>query len=184
MTYCGCGERISPLAKAESKRLGFTDYPKCLDCLDFAVKESPKLKANLDNDWNNFVKNVGKIVQVPKSALPLKQILLLISFLILGSCSYAYSQTADCPPDKVCISREAALKALADSDTVKAQQTEIAAKDKAIADLKTELENIRREYVAASSEASALKQQAIRTDAIIDLLLKSVRPKKIGLVVF
>jgi hypothetical protein len=95
----------------------------------------------------------------------------------------ANAQTA-CPENLVCISREAALKALADSDTVKAQQTEIAAKDKAIADLKTELENIRREYVAASSEASALKQQAVRTDAIIDLLLKSVRPKKIGLIVF
>ena len=112
----------------------------------------------------------------------------LTRFLLILFCLLflAYAAQAQCPSPNGCvtITREAAIKALQDSDTVKAQATEIAAKDKAISDLKTELESIRREYVAASSEASALKQQAVRQDAIIDLLLKSARPKKTGLIVF
>ena len=92
-----------------------------------------------------------------------------------------YSQT-ECPADKVCISPAAARQALVDSDTVKAQQTQIAAQDQAIADLKTELNNMRVRFAEVSGEATALRQNAVSDRAIITVLLQSVRPKKIGLI--
>jgi len=108
-------------------------------------------------------------------------LIILFLALLIGA-KAANAQTTDCPPDKVCITREAALKAIADGDTVKAQAAQIETLNKAIADLKAEIENVRREYVAASSEATALKQQQVRDAAIIELLLKYARPKKIGLI--
>lgn len=107
-------------------------------------------------------------------------ILILTGFL--GS-AYA-QQPADCPKDLVCISRQAAEKALQDSDTVKAQAAELAVKDKAIADLKDEIDKMRTEYVRASTEASDLKQQQVRDAAIIELLLKYAKPKKFGIINF
>jgi hypothetical protein len=108
--------------------------------------------------------------------------LFLVAFVLFVVTSSA--QSVDCPPDKVCISREAALKAVADGDTVKAQTAEIAAKDKAFADLLAELNKMRAQFAEVSGENTALKQQQVRTDAIIDLLLKNVKPKKIGLINF
>lgn len=87
-----------------------------------------------------------------------------------------------CPADKVCISPEAARKAINDAAKVTALETESKAKDQAIADLKTLLEAARIEYAAAKGENSALKQNAVQDRAIIEVLLKSVRPKKIGLI--
>lgn len=92
------------------------------------------------------------------------------------------AQTADCPADKVCITRDAALKSLADADKVVAQAAELKVKDQAIDDLKTELNKMRVEFAEKSGENTALKQNAVADRAIIDLLLKNVRPKRIGLI--
>lgn len=105
-------------------------------------------------------------------------------FLACVGCISISAQTSDCPADKVCISPTAARKALADADKVIALETESAAKDKAIADMRDELNKLRIEFAERSGENTALKQNAVSDRAIIDLLLKNVRPKKIGLLVF
>jgi len=90
----------------------------------------------------------------------------------------------ECPHPSGCVtvSRDVALKALADSDTVKAQANEIAVKDTAIEDMRKELNKMRIEFAEKSGELTALKQNAVSDRAIIDILLKNVRPKKIGLI--
>lgn len=114
---------------------------------------------------------------------PIFPVLLL---LVLGGTFHIGAQTApvECPADKVCISRDAALKALADADKVKADEVAIAGYKQAIDDLKTELNRMRVEFAEKSGELTALKQNAVSDRAIIDLLLKNVRPKKIGLINF
>ena len=94
------------------------------------------------------------------------------------------AQTVECPADKVCISRDAALKAVADASKVDAQAAEIAAKDKVFADLLAELNKMRVEFAEKSGENTALKQNAVQDRAIIDILIKNARPKKIGLINF
>ena len=102
-----------------------------------------------------------------------------IVFLLLFVPLAVNAQTTD---DTVCISRAAAIKALEDSDARKALEAEAKVKDQAIADLKAEIANMRLEYVKAAAETTALKQQAVRDAAIIELLLKYARPKKVGLI--
>jgi hypothetical protein len=90
----------------------------------------------------------------------------------------------DCPHTSGCIviSRDAALKALADADRVKALETEVKVKDEAIASFRDELNKMRVEFARVSGEATALKTNAVRDAAIIELLLKYARPKKFGLI--
>lgn len=101
--------------------------------------------------------------------------LFLLSIILFAS-SLAYSQT-ECPVDKVCISPAAARQALVDSDTVKAQAVELTAKDKAISDLRDELDKMRIEFARTSGELTATKQNAVSDRAIIELLLKSTKKK-------
>jgi ribosome maturation protein Sdo1 len=109
---------------------------------------------------------------------------LSILILIFASALIANAQQTDCPPSKVCISLEQARQALIDSETVKAQATELAAKDQAIADLKAELANLRIELAKSTGEKTGAEQMVVRLTAIVDLLLKSTRKKSIGLVAF
>lgn len=97
---------------------------------------------------------------------------------------YGYGQTQDCPSPQGCvtITREAALKAIADADRVTALESEMKVKDQAYDDLKAELNRIRVEFAAASGEISGLKQNAVQDRAIIEILIKNARPKKIGLI--
>lgn len=101
---------------------------------------------------------------------------------------FAAAQTVDaqvsCPPDLVCITRDAALKALADADRVKALEAEIKVKDQAYADLGKLLNDMRVEFARCSGETTILKQRAVSDAAMIELLSKLVRPKKIGLINF
>lgn len=100
----------------------------------------------------------------------MKLVLAVLAVLAVGAVVSA--QTVECPVDKVCISPEAARKALADSDTVEAQKKEIAVKDQAIADLKKLLDEMRINFAAISGENTALKQNAVSDRAIISELLK------------
>lgn len=103
--------------------------------------------------------------------------------LLLSGAIAANAQT-DCPHPSGCvtISREAALKALADNDRVKALESELAVKNKAIEDLKSLLADMRVEFARCSGETTILKQRAVSDAAMIELLSKMVRPKKIGLI--
>lgn len=103
--------------------------------------------------------------------------LFIIAFLIYVCAVNISAQTVECPPDKVCISPEAARQALEDSDTVKAQKAEIATLRQAIEDFRKELNNMRIEFARVSGEATALKQNAVSDRAIIDILVKNSRKR-------
>lgn len=108
----------------------------------------------------------------------------LLAVIMLAGTIAASAQAAECPANLVCISREAALKALADADEVKALRAEVKVKDQGFEDLRKELNRIRIEFAEKSGENTALKQNAVSDRAIIDLLLKNVKPRKIGLINF
>lgn len=115
----------------------------------------------------------------------MKKLILLTAIIFLGSCNYAYGQT-ECPHPSGCvtISREAAVKALQDSDTVEAQKKELAAKDQAIEDLKKLLHDVEIQLAKMAGEKSQLEADRVRWTAIIDVLIKNSRAKKNGLINF
>lgn len=94
------------------------------------------------------------------------------------------AQAIQCPENRVCVTVEQARQALIDADTVKAQATEIVAKDQAILDLKAELANLRIELAKTTGEKTGSDQMVVRLTAIVDILLKSTRKKSIGLIAF
>lgn len=104
----------------------------------------------------------------------IKILIIAISFLIFALPSMAQDV---CPPDKVCITREAAIKALADADKVIALEAEGKAKDEAIGGLRKELNDMRIEYASVKGENSALKQNDVSNRQIIEYLVKNVKKK-------
>lgn len=109
--------------------------------------------------------------------------LLTLALLLIAGVSASLAQSVTCPDGMVCVSRDAAVKALADADTVEAQKKEIAVKDQAIADLKKLLDDMRINFAAISGENTALKQNAVSDRAIIELLLKNTRKKCLPLTI-
>ena len=109
--------------------------------------------------------------------------LAVLTFLLFASFT-ASAQVADCPANFVCITRAAAEKFIVLDETVKAQTAEIATLKQGNADYKELLNKMRVEYAEKIGENTALKQNDVSNRAIIDLLLKQVRPKKIGLINF
>ena len=111
-----------------------------------------------------------------------------VAFIIIAGAAVSYGQSStggavgECPANMVCISREAAVKALADAETVKAQAVQIAALNKAVDDYKNLLQTSKVEFAAVSGENTALRQEQVRANAIMDILIKNSRPKKIGLI--
>jgi len=103
--------------------------------------------------------------------------------MILASVVFANAQTEG-PPDKVCISREAAVKAVADAKTVDAQKVEIDALNKAIADYKQQLNDMRIQFAEMSGEATILKQRAVSDAAMIQLLVQNVKKKRNAFITF
>ena len=84
----------------------------------------------------------------------------------------------------VCISPEAARKAIRDDELVKLYEGEIKTKEQAIKDLNELLTKSEKNYIAVSVENAELRKQQVRDAAIIELLLKYVRQKKIGIINF
>lgn len=109
--------------------------------------------------------------------------LILLTFIFIGAVTV---NAQECPHSSGCvtISREAAVKMLADSDKVTALEAENAALKQAISDQKDVITNLRVELGKMSGELTGSQQMNVRQTAIIDVLLKSVRPKKIGLINF
>jgi hypothetical protein len=102
---------------------------------------------------------------------------LLFTILFISLVFVVGANAQECPQDKVCISREAAIKAVENADKVIALEADIKAKETAIAQFRDELNKIRIEFASVSGENTALKQYAVSDRAIIDLLLKSVKKK-------
>ena len=102
--------------------------------------------------------------------------LLIITTLILFAAIAGHAQ-AECPPDKVCISREAAITAVQNAAKVVALEKEGEAKDKAIEAYKDEVNALRVKIAEQSGELSGIKQNAVSDRAIITVLLQSVKKK-------
>jgi Skp family chaperone for outer membrane proteins len=109
---------------------------------------------------------------------------IFISILSLAFAFSAHAQQGECPAGRVCISPEAARQALQDSDVRKALEAEVKVKDDAIDALKKELATIRLELAKAVGEKTGAEQMNVRLTAIVDVLLKHVKPKKIGIINF
>ncbi len=107
--------------------------------------------------------------------------LLVIAVFSLFAVISLQAQT-DCPVDRVCLTRSAALKALEDADAVVALRAEIKAKDAAYSAQKDLLNEMRAEFSRVSGENTILKQRAVSDLALIELFSKQVRPKRIGLI--
>lgn len=114
----------------------------------------------------------------------MKCTLSILAVVLFFAAAQTVAAQTSCPPDLVCITRDAALKALADADRVKALEAEIKVKDQAYADLGKLLNDMRVEFARCSGETTILKQRAVSDAAMIELLSKLVRPKKIGLINF
>lgn len=111
--------------------------------------------------------------------------LLTILFCLLWLTLLASNATAqECPPDMVCISREAAQKALEAGDKAKALEAELKANQEAYTKLKDALNEMRVEFARASGELTACKQNDVSNRAIIEVLLKYARPKTNGIKIF
>lgn len=111
----------------------------------------------------------------------MKKLIFLTAIIFLSALA-GYSQ--DCPPDKVCITREAAVQALKGSDTVKAQADEIKAKDQAINDLKNVIKGLEIDLAKMSGDKTGAEQMVVRLTAIVDFMLKNGRTKKYGVINF
>lgn len=111
----------------------------------------------------------------------MKKLIFLLAMVFLGSCNYAYAQ-AECPADKVCISRAAAIQALQDSDTVKAQADELKAKDQAIEDLKKIIVGLKIDLAKMTGDKTGAEQMVVRLTAVIDFMLKNGRVKQNGII--
>jgi hypothetical protein len=109
--------------------------------------------------------------------------LFLVLFLFAGT-AYSQSECATSPEKCVLITREAAVTALQNSDRVTALEKENLALTQALNDLKAEVNKVRVEYAEKVGENTALKQNSISDRAIIEILLKSAKPKKFGLINF
>lgn len=113
------------------------------------------------------------------------RLLTITTFLLFAST--AFGQTDPCPvmPEGyLCLPRSVAVKALEDADARKALEAQVKDMDIAYDKLRDALADMRVNYATAAGENSILKQRAISDAALIELLTKMVRPKKIGLNLF
>lgn len=105
-------------------------------------------------------------------------ILFLSGVFVVG----AGAQTTDCPADKVCITREAAVEMLRAKD----ENTALKNLNKALEDenkvVKEELVKTQIELAKTTGEKTQLEASLVRYNAIMDVLIKNSRPKKIGLI--
>lgn len=112
----------------------------------------------------------------------MKKFLILLSLLFVFTIG-AKAQSV-CPVDKVCISPEAAKHYLQIDDENKALKAENATLKDSVKVIKEELTKTQIELAKEVGENTALKSTAVRMDAIVDVLIKQARPKKIGLNLF
>lgn len=104
---------------------------------------------------------------------------LLATFIFAGAV-ITNAQTSDCPvmpAGKLCVSRAVGEAALVADDKIKALEAELKARDEAAAIQRKALDDMRLEYVKASTEVTTLKQNAVSDRAIIELLLKNTKRK-------
>jgi hypothetical protein len=103
-----------------------------------------------------------------------------ILILIFASALVANSQQTGCPPQLVCISPEAARKALQDSDTVEAQRKEIETLRQAVIDQRFVTADVKIELAKAMGEKTQLEIANLRLDGNLTVCMKK-RAVKVGI---
>lgn len=123
-------------------------------------------------------------MDVVKVYMKWKHVIFSVLFLVAAFCVTASGQATptQCPPDLVCLTPAAARAALEAGDKAKALEAAAKVKDQAIADLKAENVNWRVKYVEVFGRYDEIKQQRVEWMAEKEMLLKLIRPKKIGLI--
>lgn len=97
--------------------------------------------------------------------------------------SNAFGQT-ECPPDMVCLSREAAQAALEAGDKAKALEAQLKAEQEAKEILRKALDDMRIQFATVSGENTALRQNAVQDRAIITAMIPMLRQKVNGIKIF
>lgn len=105
----------------------------------------------------------------------------LTGFLFLIFTVGAKAQTG-CPSDMVCITKPAAQHFLQVDDENKALKAENTTLQNSFNVVKEENTTLKIELAKASTKATELEVQRTRDTAMIELLVKMVRPKKVGLI--
>lgn len=111
------------------------------------------------------------------------KVLQIFSFIIFAAVTSFSQSTPDCPVGFVCISPEAARKALENADTVEAQRKEILALMQAIADQKGATADVKIALAQATGEKTQLEIANLRLNGNLEVCMKK-RGVKVGLINF
>ncbi len=110
---------------------------------------------------------------------------LIAPLLLLLAVSGCSAQSAMCPVGMVCISPDAARKALQDSDTVKAQTVQIEVLKKAMDDTKDIITDLKVELAKATGTLTGSQQSMVDARATIQVLSANCKARnRIGLINF
>ena len=102
----------------------------------------------------------------------------LVIFLIVFAAGVrGQTPQAECPSGMICLTREAAQKALEAGDKAKALEAELATQKQAYEKMRDALNDMRIQFASVSGENTALKQNAVSDRAIIEVLLKATKKK-------
>lgn len=110
--------------------------------------------------------------------------LLVYLLFTVSAAAQDVAPASDCPADKVCLSRDQAIEYLTYRDENTALKKEIEVLRQAISDQRSVTETIKIELARISGEKSQLEADRVRWTAVIDILIKNSRAKKIGLLNF
>lgn len=107
-------------------------------------------------------------------------ICIAVGLLLVASVA---ASSQDCPPSMVCISPEAARKALENADTVDAQRKEILVLMQAIADQKGATADVKIALAQVTGEKTQLEIANLRLNGNLEVCMKK-RGVKVGLINF
>lgn len=109
------------------------------------------------------------------------KIIFIITFLFVG----AFTVSAQCPvmPEGfICLSREAAQKALEAGDRADALSVQLDAQKAAYEQMRTALNDMRVSFATVSGENTILKQQQVADRALMTVLVQNTKKKRFGLI--
>lgn len=105
----------------------------------------------------------------------------LIRFLaiIFVALLFAYNASAQ---DQICISRDAAEACATNAAKVKALESQIATLEQALKDKDAVINDLKVEVARTSGRIESCEKNDASNRAIIEILIKNARPKRIGLI--
>lgn len=117
-----------------------------------------------------------------KWRIALCTILMAVGTLTAVGQSPTSSTPSSCPEGLVCITREAAQKALEAGDKAKALEAELATQKQAYEKMRDALNDMRIQFASVSGENTILKQQQVADRALMTVLVQNTKKKRFGLI--